>query len=98
MNANLNSTESFNDMVFENRNKEYGAYVLRKSYNDNITRSLILTCAFFGLLTLLGVLFSNTKISVPDIVSGNTPVPLIKSVEVILPERKKIEPQIEQKK
>ena len=61
MNVNLNSSESFNELVFENRNKEYGAYVIRKSYNDNMTLSLFLASGFFGFLALAAVLFSNGK-------------------------------------
>jgi periplasmic protein TonB len=34
---------NFDDIVFENRNQEYGAYVLRKQYNKNVYVGLILT-------------------------------------------------------
>ncbi len=33
---------SFDDIVFENRNKEYGAYKLRKKYNRNVIIALII--------------------------------------------------------
>ncbi len=32
------------DIIFEGRNKEYGAYELRKSYNRRLTIALILYC------------------------------------------------------
>lgn len=34
------------EIVFEHRNKSYGAYVLRKLYNKYVTRSLLLAIAF----------------------------------------------------
>lgn len=34
---------SFDDIVFENRNKEYGAYILRKKYNSLLIKALIVT-------------------------------------------------------
>ena len=41
MERDLNRIPSFDDIVFENRNKEYGAYKLRKKYNRNVIISLI---------------------------------------------------------
>ncbi len=37
------------DIIFNNRNKEYGAYALRKSYNKRLLLSLVtgLTIGFF---------------------------------------------------
>jgi len=37
----MNRIPSFDDIVFENRNKEYGAYKLRKKYNRNVIIALI---------------------------------------------------------
>jgi periplasmic protein TonB len=37
----LNKLE-FDDIVFENRNKDYGAYPIRKNYNTNIIISIVL--------------------------------------------------------
>jgi periplasmic protein TonB len=41
------------DIIFENRNKEYGAYELRKTYNTRIIQALILTVLLVGLFILL---------------------------------------------
>ncbi len=38
------------DILFEGRNKEYGAYVLRKTYNRRIVKSLFVTGAVILLL------------------------------------------------
>jgi protein TonB len=52
------------DIVFENRNKEYGAYVLRKGYDKNVIIGLIITALVIALIVLqpvLARLFSNEK-------------------------------------
>lgn len=43
-----NRDENFDDIVFAHRNKEYGAYELRKKYRKNVIKSL--SFAFFLLL------------------------------------------------
>lgn len=48
------------DLVFEGRNKEYGAYDLRKSYNKRISFALIGT-AVICLLLVLGSLWANSN-------------------------------------
>jgi protein TonB len=50
--AELDSQATLDDIVFANRNKEYGAYDLRKSYPKAVTRALIIG----GILFTLGVL------------------------------------------
>jgi protein TonB len=38
------------DIIFEGRNKEYGAYDLRKTYNKRLKKALLASAAFCGLL------------------------------------------------
>jgi len=38
------------DIIFEGRNKEYGAYDLRKTYNKRLKKALLTSVAFCGLL------------------------------------------------
>jgi len=38
------------DIIFEGRNKEYGAYDLRKTYNKRLKKALLFSAAFSGLL------------------------------------------------
>lgn len=52
-----NSYSSMDEIVFENRNKEYGAYAIRKSYSDNVTRASMLV---FG-SSLILIAFSFVK-------------------------------------
>jgi len=47
------------DIIFEGRNKEYGAYELRKTYNRRLATALIATASIL-LLLFLGYILSNT--------------------------------------
>ncbi|NOT49701.1 MAG: energy transducer TonB [Chitinophagaceae bacterium] len=63
MEANKILSADVLDILFEGRNKEYGAYDLRRTYNKRIGRALIITAAV-ALLALLGsILASNAKSS-----------------------------------
>ena len=46
-NENLNYNPSLDEIEFENRNKEYGAYDLRSSYRRILTRSMIIGTLIF---------------------------------------------------
>lgn len=58
---------TWEDILFENRNKEYGAYAIRKSYDDNVTKAsliMIFVASFaFGALQVASLM--DVKISVP---------------------------------
>jgi protein TonB len=56
MARNKERAPSFNDIVFELRNKEYGAYSLRKKYNRNV---------IIG--SLIGILIISTAVIAPHI-------------------------------
>jgi protein TonB len=45
--------KSLNDIVFENRNKAYGAYVLRKDYAENVLKGVFVTLAAVALIIFL---------------------------------------------
>jgi len=46
------------DIIFDGKNKQYGAYELRKSYNKRLLKALIIT-ASIALLIFLGSVFAN---------------------------------------
>ena len=58
MEANKILSADVLDLVFEGRNKDYGAYDLRKTYNRRITRALIIT-ASIAILALGGSLLAS---------------------------------------
>jgi periplasmic protein TonB len=64
MDVNKIMTADILDLVFEGRNKEYGAYELRKTYNRRLTAALIGTAAICILLFLFFFIsnsFGNNK-------------------------------------
>jgi periplasmic protein TonB len=56
MKSNEIMAGSFEDILFENKNKEYGAYDIRKKYDKNIKISLSIALAVFLLLVLIPVI------------------------------------------
>jgi protein TonB len=49
------------DLIFENRNKSYGAYMLRKNYNSRLVKSLLLTFLAVGIGLLFTQLFKERR-------------------------------------
>ena len=58
MDTNKILSADFLDIIFDDRNKEYGAYELRKTYQNRVTKSLVFT-GLFVLLTFTGVVLAN---------------------------------------
>lgn len=60
---------TWEDILFENRNKEYGAYAIRKSYDDNVTKAsliMIFIASFaFGALQIASLMDVKINLSVP---------------------------------
>ncbi len=50
---NAVSAENLEDIIFEGRNQEYGAYALRRNYNESMRFSLLLVVSFASLITIL---------------------------------------------
>ena len=68
-------TANLLDILFDNRNKDYGAYELRKTYQQRIIRSLLVTITITGLIYAGATLAMSTK-------SHNTDRYIVKSVEI----------------
>ena len=56
---------SLNDIVFEGRNKAYGAYVLRRLYQRHVTRALIIATSVFALLVFFPLIAQYLKDKMP---------------------------------
>lgn len=56
METQIKIPATFDDVVFANRNKLYGAYALRKSYNSNLLKALSISA-----LILLSLVFLSTR-------------------------------------
>ena len=50
MNILGNNSSKLNEVIFENRNKNYGAYAIRQSYNDSLIKSLICLSSMIALV------------------------------------------------
>ncbi len=61
MEANKILSADVLDIIFDGRNKDYGAYELRKTYNRRITRALIITGSIAVLALLISYLSSTLK-------------------------------------
>ncbi|MBP1650928.1 MAG: TonB family protein, partial [Bacteroidetes bacterium] len=85
----LNS--DFLDILFENRNKEYGAYDLRRQYNKRVRNALIGSAALM-LLVIVGYAI-NTAIMKAERDNPNKPViETIKMEDVKIPDDPKTPP------
>ena len=76
------------DLVFEGRNKEYGAYELRKTYNKRIITALVIT-ASLALLALIGSIIAN-KLEGSAVVKDDAREVTIQEIKP--PEEKVVEP------
>jgi protein TonB len=74
------------DIIFEGRNKSYGAYDLRVTYHKRITYALIGTLIICGLLVISSVVANSTKKKAVDMVAQDV------NLENLKQEEKKPEP------
>lgn len=86
MEANKILSADVLDLIFEGRNKDYGAYALRKTYNKRITLALVVT-ASVALLALIGSILANNK--------GDNDSSKISIKEVTIENIKEEEPKVE---
>ena len=85
--------KSLNDIVFEGRNKLYGAYALRKGYGQTMQRSVLLGVTLFLLMVMLPNLYATL---VPEPKKDDIGFELeIKDV-TILPDAKPLPPPVEE--
>ncbi|TGE05268.1 energy transducer TonB [Hymenobacter fodinae] len=77
---------SFDDIVFEGRNKAYGAYVLRRIYGRHVYTAVLLATALTTLLIAFPILVQRlwpSKVVVPGLL--DLPKPVIEFEQVKLP-------------
>lgn len=80
-------TANLLDLVFDNRNKDYGAYELRRFYNQRVGKALLITGV------LVGITF--TSIAISTRLKPDVPIPKEKIiVQTITPIEKKPDPVI----
>jgi periplasmic protein TonB len=85
MTKNTNETMKMEDIIFAQRNKDYGAYALRSTYGNTVAKSMLLTSMLF-----LGLIFAAYKLTkqeavIKELISTIVPVnPIEKIVEINL--------------
>lgn len=84
MEANKILSADVLDIIFDGKNKEYGAYQLRKTYKRTLTKALIITGSAL-LLVLIGTVFAN-------IIEKNSEKKVFNTKDVQMAEVKKEEP------
>ena len=67
---NLSEEQRLNEIVFENRNKEYGAYVLRSEEGQNLKKALFIGIAFIVTMGAIPIVLNafKAKAEIPTIV------------------------------
>jgi periplasmic protein TonB len=92
MNPFRNNVGTLNEILFENRNQNYGAYVIRKSYGNTVFKSLVITAGVF-ILGFWGLsLLVNTKVEVPTDTGVNIPPEVTTTIYTITKPKVKIIP------
>lgn len=86
---NLYTTEWL-DVVFENRNKSYGAYQLRKSNGANMLKSLLITFSAVGLGIIIYSFTHKAAIVEPPLISKNDRVIEVNLTKVTPPKEDKV--------
>ena len=97
MEANKILSADFLDLLFEDRNKDYGAYSLRKTYNRRLVRALIITAsiallAFLGSVLASSINKGNNKVKIEQVTIQNIKEDEEKKVEPPPPPPKPPEP------
>lgn len=97
MEANKILSSDILDLIFEDRNKAYGAYQLRKTYNKRITIALLITAGVAVAIFLASFVASSMKsdkseLEVKDVVLENIQQEEEKKVEPPPPPPPKVEP------
>ena len=67
MEANSILQSELLDILFEGRNKEYGAYALRKTYNKRITNAIAITILACLLLFVLSLFAGSKRSTIPQL-------------------------------
>lgn len=78
------------DIIFENRNKDYGAYQLRKYYHERLYKALGITFLFVSILSVSIFLYKpNIILITPYDMKDLNPVHLLQKEKIKSPEIKK---------
>ena len=66
MKTHTNFSADWNEILFEHRNKNYGAYAIRHAYNHQVIRAMLIASGFFALLFLIPLIYIWQHPNVPQ--------------------------------
>ncbi len=67
MKTQSENIQRWDDIIFENRNKAYGAYAIRKNYNGNVLKAEVISLGIGLLIFIIPILLRDEQIIVPVI-------------------------------
>jgi protein TonB len=67
MKAESEQVQRWDDIIFENRNKQYGAYTIRKNYDNNVLKAEAISIGVGILIFVIPILLSDEKVIIPVI-------------------------------
>lgn len=82
----FNREDALNEVIFENKNKFYGAYALRKEQNNRLLWALMLAAGFFIVPFFMAFVLTGKPLILPDTDLGNEPgiLPYVE-IPVVIP-------------
>ena len=89
----FNNSQKLNDIVFANRNKNYGAYALRAAYNSTIFKALSIVSSTVVLFTIGIYIFSKVIEDKKELYLGTNDSIVTHFDGRIEPEKPKVEPK-----
>jgi periplasmic protein TonB len=75
MTTPFKTQENFNDLIFQDRNKEYGAYALRNAQANTVTKSMFISLAGISLIVLALCMVGKGTEKIPNL-DGNILPPI----------------------
>lgn len=96
MTTPFNSEQKFNELIFENRNKEYGAFAIRDSYGNTVTKSMFITLSGIALMIFVFAWFGKGIEKLPDLGTNLlVEAPILPGVEIEIqkPKEEKVQPR-----
>jgi protein TonB len=92
-------SKRWDDLVFENRNKEYGAYSIRKTYSENVNKGFMMSLGTALLFFIIPFIASSFKTIEPIIPGGDLPPTKFGPPPIIEPiKQKQVDPPPVRKK
>lgn len=79
----LANKETLDDLIFENRNKSYGAYYMRNTYNNSVKEAFSIALGSFVTIIFLVSHFAFKPIVKPEILDDNDATPTMIDYEII---------------